>query len=298
MARQFLRLTPETTYGVFASAGTKTIIQIDGANPFTMRRQPVEWAIRTAGGYNLRWQKGSAKAQYNGTLNTLMYGSQMAQIFPLIASSDNVTLPSFTVDHAIQMDDNSSTFVYRRYLGVMVQQAQISAAESNQLMRMQLQLIGQKDATITDTDFPEPAVDDYPIDAPYVFEMSSGSFTLGASRVEFEEFNLTIRNILDPRFFASQFLTRCKYCGRDVDFSTRFPYIVTVDRSNYESVTSVSAAITFTNGAHSIGVNLHSNNFYGSVQDDLALDKVFLQSIDMQAYMDVTAVTDATFTVS
>ncbi|WP_422929201.1 phage tail tube protein [Singulisphaera sp. PoT] len=298
MARQFLRITPETSYGVFNSSGVKTIIQIDQANPFSMRPTPIKWAIRSAGGYNKRIQTGSSKVSYNGTLNTLMYGSQMAQIFPLIAETNPTTLSSFTVDHCLLMDDNSNTKVYRRYLGVMTQQAQISASESNQLMRLQLQLIAQKDAAITASDFPEPAVGAYPYDAPYVFEMSSGTFTLGSSRVEFEEFNLTIQNILDPRFFASQYLTRCKYCGRDVNFSTRFPYVTTVDRANFESVSSVAASITFANGAHSIGINLQSNNFYANVQDDLALDKVHLQSIDMEAYLDVTAGTDATFTVS
>lgn len=298
MARQFLRVTPETSYGVYNSGGTHTIIQIDQANPFTMRATPIRWSIRSAGGYNKRWQTGSAKTAFNGTLNTLMYGSQMAQIFPMIAETNPTTLSSFTVDHCLVMDDNASTKVYKRYLGVMTQSAQISASESNQLMRLQMQLIAQKDATITGTDFPEPALNAYPYDAPYVFEMSSGSFTLGSSRVEFEEFNLSIQNILDPRFFATQYLTRCKYCGRDVNFSTRFPYITTVDRASFEAVTSVAASITFTNGAHSIGVNLQSNNFYANVQDDLALDKVHLQSIDMEAYLDVTAGTDATFTIA
>jgi hypothetical protein len=298
MARQYLRITPETTYGTYASGNTHTVIQLDQSNPFTMRPMPIFWSIRTAGGFNGRWQKGSAKTSLGGNLNTICYGSQMAAFVPLISATTGNVLKSFTIDHAIVMDDSGSTTVYRRYLGVMCQQAQITASEQNQLMRMSLQLIGQQPATITGTDFPEPAATAYPIDAPYVFEQVSGAFTLGSSRAELEEFNLTIKNYLDPRFMASQYLTRCKYCGRDVDFSTRFPYIVTVDRSDLESVTAVAASAAFTNGAHTLTFQMNSNNFYAKVDDDLALDKVHLQSVDMECYFDTTAGTPFDFVLT
>jgi hypothetical protein len=222
----------------------------------------------------------------------------MAAFVPLIAATSANVLQSFTVDHAIVMDDSGSTTVYRRYLGTMVQQASITAGEQNQLMRMSLQLIAQQPATITGTDFPAPAATAYPIDAPYVFEHVSGAFTLGSSRTELEEFNLTIQNHLDPHFMASQYLTRCKYCGRDVNFSTRFPYITTIDRTDLESVTAVAASAIFTNGSHVLTFQMNSQNFYAKVDDDLALDKVHLQAIDMEAYFDTTAGTPNDFVLT
>lgn len=301
MAREFLRWTPELTWGTFDTTSTTAqVIQLDQNNAFTMRPAPVAWQIRSASGFNRRVQTGSAKTGVQGGLNILCYGSQMTALMPAIVASPTNVLGSATIDHCLVMEDGSSTKVYRRYLGCMVSQAAFAAAESNQLMRLNMQLIAKQPATITATDFPEPAVSAYPWDAPYVFEMASGALTIGSSRVEFEEFNITIKNTLDARFMASNYLTRLKYCGRDVDWTTRFPYVTAVDRSNYEAVTAIAASITFTNSTHSMAFNFNSNNFEMKVNDDLSLDKVFLESIEGSCYFDRTAGTpnDLTVTVS
>ena len=196
------------------------------------------------------------------------------------------------------LEDPAGTTVYRRYLGVMVDQCQITASERDPLVRLALQLTAQKPATITATDFPEPHATDYPDDPPYVFTMVGGAFTLGTSRAEFEQFQVTIKNMLDARFMASQYLTRLKYVGRDVDFSCKFPYVATVDRSDYESVTAVSASLAFSNGSHSLGFNFHGRNFYASVEDDLALDKIHVQSIDIECYFDPSQAPPADLTVT
>jgi hypothetical protein len=299
MARQYLRFTPETTWGTYNSSGTATIIQLDQNNAFTMRPAPINWTIRSAGGFNRRVQRGTAKTSVAGILNTLCYGSQMAAFAPwLFASSSNV-LESVTIDHAIVMDDTGSTTVYRRYLGVMVNQVQITSGEADQLMRMQIQMTGKQPAVITSTDFPEPLASAYPNDAPYVFEMVSGGFTLGTSRLELEEFNLTVNNHLDPRFMASQYLTRLKYCGRDVDFDVRFPYITTVDRTDFEAQSPVTGLVVFTNGSHSMTFTLDTQNYIAQCNDDLALDKVHLQTLHVEDFFDASAspATDLTVAV-
>ncbi|AGA28382.1 phage tail tube protein [Singulisphaera acidiphila] len=301
MAREFLRWTPELTWGTFDSTSTTAqIIQLDQNNAFTMRPSPVSWQIRSAGGYSRRVQTGSSKTSLQGGLNILCYGSQMATLMPAINATSANVLKSATIDHCIVMEDNSSTKVYRRYLGCMVNQAVFSASESNQLMRCNIQLTAKQPATITATDFPEPAASAYPYDAPYVFEMAAGGLTIGSSRVEFEEFNITIKNVLDPRFMAGQYLSRLKYCGRDVDWTTRFPYITSLDRADYEAVTPVAASITFTNGTHSLAFNFNANNYKMKADDDLAMDKVYLQSIEGSCFFDPTAGTpnDLTVTVS
>ena len=48
MAREFLRITPEATWGTYDSGGTHTIIQLDQNNAFTMRPKPVFFTIRSA----------------------------------------------------------------------------------------------------------------------------------------------------------------------------------------------------------------------------------------------------------
>ena len=300
MARQYLRFTPETTWGTYNNLGTATIVRLDQDNAFTMRPAPVRWSINSADAYARRVQTGSSKTTVQGTLNTLCYGSQMAAFVAWwYASSANV-LSSATIDHALVMEDSGGTAVYRRYLGCMASQVQITASDQDQLMRQSIQIIAQKPATITGTDFPEPAVTAYPTDAPYVIEHGSGAFSLATSRSEFETFSWTCKNKLDPRFMASQYLTRLKYCGRDVDFSTRFPYVITTDRSDYEAVTALSASITFTNGSHTLAFAMNSKNFIAKCDDDLALDKVHLQGIDAECYFDSSAGTpnDCAITVT
>jgi hypothetical protein len=289
MAREYLRWTPELTWGTFdATFATPAIIQLDQPNMFTMRKKPVEWMIRTAGSYNRRLQKGSSKYGIGGGLNMLVYGTQLVTMAPaLFATSANV-LGSATIDHAIVMEDGSNTVVYQRYLGVMCQQVGIAAKESDQLMRLTLQLIGKATATITITDFAEPAVTAYPSAAPYVFE-HAGAFTLATSRSEFEDISITIKNVLDAKFFRTSTLSRIKYLGRDVDVSIKFPHITTADRAALEAQTAVAASCTFTNGGNSAAFQFNSKNYIAEVTDALDLDKIYLQSIAMQCFFDPTA---------
>src|SRR3954451_2661064 len=102
MAREFLRINPESTWGTYNSGGTHTIVQLDQNNAFTMRPKPIFWSIRTSGGYNRRWQKGSAKTAVAGHLNTLVYGSQAAALGSWINPTGSpFNLTSMTIDHVL-----------------------------------------------------------------------------------------------------------------------------------------------------------------------------------------------------
>jgi hypothetical protein len=297
MARQYLRLTPEASWGVYAAAGTPILIPIDKANPFTLRPTPIPWEIRSAGGGNRRVQTGSQRTSCKGALHTLVYGSQAAALAPWICATADGVLGSVTLDHAIQIEDGSTT-AYRRYLGVMVEQAQFRCGEDDPLLRLRLDLVAQQPATISGTDLPMPTATDYPSDVPYVFQHLSGGVSVVASRAEFASFQCTIKNKLDVRFMASQFPTRIKYCGRDVDLSTQFPYIVTTDRAHLEAVDLVAASMTFTNGAHTLGFAMNSKNVIAGVGDDLALDTIFLQGIELHNFFDASADTPNDFTLT
>ena len=297
MARQYLRLTPEASWGVYAAAGTPILIPIDKANPFTLRPTPIPWEIRSAGGGNRRVQTGSQRTSCTGGFHTLVYGSQAAALAPWICATADGVLGSVTLDHAIQIEDGSTT-AYRRYLGVMVEQAQFRCGEDDPLLRLRLDLVAQQPATISGTDLPMPTATDYPSDVPYVFQHLSGGVSVVASRAEFASFQCTIKNKLDVRFMASQFPTRIKYCGRDVDLSTQFPYIVTTDRAHLEAVDPVAASMTFTNGAHTLGFAMNSKNVIAGVGDDLALDTIFLQGIELHNFFDASAGTPNDFTLT
>jgi hypothetical protein len=300
MAREFLRLTPEATWGTFDATSTSAIlVDIDQSNNYTVRPQPIKYNIRTAGIGNRRLQTGSNKTAVGGNLDMLVHGSQGAVLAPWVYSSDNATIGSMTIDHCIQMEDGGSTKIYSRDLGVMVQQAQFTASEQDQLLRLQLQLVGKnRSNSITATDFPEPAPSDYATDALYVFEHASGGLTVASSRMDFETFQLTIKNMLDVRFFVGATAQKIKYCGRDVDWTSRLSYSSNTPRLDLEGVTGVSGAITFTNGSHHLIFNMESKNFFAQVEDDLALDKVFLQTITMESYVDPSPGTDLSFTAN
>jgi hypothetical protein len=288
MAREYLRWTPETTWGTYDAVATPAIIQLDQSNQFTMRKKPVEWMVRTAAAFNRRQQKGSSKYGLGGGLSMLVYDTQFATLAPALFATAGNVLGSATLDHVLVMEDVANTKVYQRYLGTMVPQVGLAAKESDQLMRLNLQLIAKATATITVTDFPEPAATAYPSGNPYVFE-HAGAFTLATSRTEFEEFNLTIKNVLDGRFFRTATLSRLKYLGRDVDLTIRFPYIVTADRAAMEAQTAVAASVTFTNGTNSIAFQFNSKNYVADVADDLSMDKIFMQAITMQNFFDASA---------
>ena len=66
-------------------------------------------------------------------------------------------------------------------------------------------------------------------------------------------------------------------------------------------MTAVTANITFTvpsPSTHSIEWNFNTQNFFDSVEDDLALDKVHLQNLSLQSYFDTTASTPNDLAVS
>lgn len=298
MAREFLRVTPETTPSAFNASGTAYIIDLDAANAYTVRPKPLRKGLRTAGASNLRAVTIAKKKELSGNLNWTIRGSALAVLKDWCVASAGV-LKSYTVDHVLVMEDGSATKHYDRHLGVYVQQAQFSSGESDQFFKAQLQLTGMSTATITATDFPEPALADYPADAFLTFEDGSGGLTLHSeTRVDIETFNLTIKNMLDPRFFVAATPQLIKYCGRDVDWTSRVSYKSTIPRTDFEAQTPIAAAITFNNGTNTVAFDMKSANYYGNVQDQLDVSKLYLQELTLEAHLDYTAGVDFSMTVT
>lgn len=303
MAREYVRLTPETSWGVFNGAGTPVVVQLTDSNQQTVRKVPQFWGpLRSAGGYNRRIKKGSSRYAVSGGLtNLIVYGSQAsawASWLTPVATAGVYSLPSMTLDHAIVLEDAANTTLYARYLGLVVVQADFSVDSQSQLMRLNFsQLIGKSVATITVADFPEPLATDYPSDAPYVLEHAP-SLTVGSSRAEFDSLKVSIQNKVDATFFNASTITRAKYAGRDVDWEATFPYVLAADRAAFEGVTAVAGSATFTNGAHSLSFNFESQNFLDQVGDQLDMDKLFLQNLKLQSFFDSSAGTPTDFSLS
>lgn len=298
MAREFLRVTPETTPGTYNALGTPYIIDLDAANAYTVRPKPIRKGLRTAGASNLRAVTIAKKKELSGNLNWTIRGSALAVLADWCLPTSGV-LKSYTVDHVIVMEDSGATKHYDRHLGMYVQQAQFSSGESDQFFKAQLQLQGMSTAVITATDFPEPALADYPADAFLTFEDGSAGLTLHSeTRVDIETFNLTIKNMLDVRFFAAATPQKIKYCGRDVDWTSRVSYKSAVPRTDFEAMTPIAASITFANGTDTVAFDMKSANYYADVTDALDVSKLYLQELKLESHLDYAAGTDFTMTVS
>lgn len=299
MAREYLRITTESTWGTYDAGGSATIVQLTDSNSFTMRPNPVRWTIRSAGGYNRRWQSGSSKTIVSGALNNLVvYGSQisawLAWIQPTGSAPGPYDLPSCTIDHSIEMEDGSNTNVFRRYLGVKVGGWQLTSSADSQLLRLSFtSLVGKSAAAITSSDFAEPAATSYPSGTPFVHEHAS-AMTLSSSRTEFDSFQVTGTNLLDPRFFNGTTISYLKYCGRDIDWSIMFPYIISTDRTSlYEGTTASSMSITYTIPAsNTLTMNFESQNIIGGVADALDYNRLFTQTISGWSQVDTSVASD------
>jgi hypothetical protein len=314
MAREYLVITGEgdgySSWGTFVPGGGGTvggpplIIQLTDSNLFTLRKTPVRWTIRSAGGYNRRVLSGSFKTMTTGALNNLvLFGSQTAQLLrwiqPISAGS-GFDLPSCTIDHAIVMEDGSNTTIYQRYLGVKVAGWQFTSNSDASLCRLSLTSLIARSCT-NDISFADPLYSSYPVDAPFVHQHAT-TVTINTDRsvTGFDQFTATGRHLLDPRFFNSTNLSYLKYCGRDMDWSVTFPYVLKTDRTAlFENtgtgfgVQPVTMTITYTIPAsHSMTLNFEGNSLIGSVTDDLNFNQLFMQNITGWSQVDSSALTD------
>lgn len=325
-----------SNYGIFygsggTATGARTILQLTDSNQFTVRPVVMPWEIRAASGYNRRLIRGSGtagsggvpRAMVQGTLgNCIIYDSQAifwfgdasrstptgnSNTYGMLAPVPSGTPPagsfelnSYTIDHAILLDDGSNTVAYRRYLGCRVQRATISADSDSQLLRISCDFIGHGvQDPITSTDFPEPTFvggagpSTYPTGNPFVLaNASSYTFGLGGSRIEFEAFSVTIENLIDSTFFNSTNLTRTKFCGRNVNATVTVPYVTKQDRLDYEAATTQHpASITFSNGvtSHSVVFQFNGYQYTSGVTDNLDYNRVFRQNVAMVNFVDTGA---------
>jgi hypothetical protein len=233
-------------------------------------------------------------------LNLELYPEQASLLLAFATTLTSSELGSFTADHAIVMDDGSNTTVYARYLGLKVASGQLSASASEPEIKVSLDLIGKTTATITGTDFSEPAASDYPVGNPYLFTdtASPGFLTLGTSRSEFSNWSLSFTNHLDAARFEAPYVSRIKWCGRDSTLNTGLLYQAVTDRTDFEDTTATSCSLKIDNGTNSVTFDLKSGNYRTDVADDLKLGNVFYQNVAFVNSWNASAGVDFTVTTA
>jgi len=295
--REYLQITPEVTPGTFNGAGTAVLIDLTENNSYTVHPEPVQGVIRSAGAYNRRFSTFSKKYALKGNLNVLPHGSQIAALANWSIATATNTLTSYTVDHVIL--NEAGTLTFSRDLGMYVQQATFAAQESDQWLKLQLQLVGMSRAVITASSFAAPTFASFPNDPIFTLEdlsTASGIELVAVQRVDVESMSLMVKNILDVRFFIAASAQKIKYCGRDVTLQAKLSLLSAATRADYEATTAIVANLEFENGTNTIAFNMESTNFYSSVVDELDNSKVFMQDITLEAHVDATAGNDLTVT--
>jgi hypothetical protein len=305
--RNALRATNETVPGTRKGSPTGTdiaIIRMTKDNVYPLRPTPILWSLRGAEGGNLRVQTGSSQIMTTAKFSTPLYYAQ-AKIFLAAACSPATgppqQLPTLTLDHMILLD-SGSTYRYQGALGFTVAKMTLKASNQGQGVVFDADFEGvfmTPDNTVDATVFPIPAVADFPATPPFVFQMLSGGASLNGARTGFKSFDLTVTNHLAVIYDESATPLAIEYKGRDVDFSIDMRYKAVADRADYDAVTARAASAILTDAAgNTIEFQFESTNFFTAVTDELPMAGAYYQNLHVANYLDQTAATDMTLTIT
>lgn len=315
-ARQFVKIWKESatgqgsTYGVdpFVPPGSPALntdfivphLVSDGA--FNMRKAPNQVEMRSWNALNRRIKTISQTYAVAGQLVTYCYAEQagfFANSLNLNVTTNN--LPSFVIDHAQEMNDDTSSILYNRYLGCKVNSYKLECSADSQVATITVGFVGQRTQTtvLTSLTFPEPTWNQYPVTKPYTFtDLSTPGWfkTSNTSRAEFNGISIDIENILDSSMNEKAYVTRIKHCGRNISFTNSFVHVSNSDRAAFEAATELSnTSIKFDNGVNSLSFAFGPCVVTG-VEDELALDKISRQNVTFVSQFDGFA--DLTITAS
>lgn len=303
MPREILQITPEATQGVFNSAGAHTIIDLPADDSFTLRPAPNFFDIPSAASDNLITYTGSATENLSGKLQVYVRPGQAAVLAAAIAGvtgSVCKTLPTYTIDHAIFIEDGSCTPVYRRYLGCMFDGGfSLDNSAQGCLMMFSMDVKALSPATITGTDFPTPAFGSYDYaERPFTFEDSFGAITLGGADISqfVESLSYSAGNIITQFRGGGKFYTANHYGGRRPTITMRLLYYSAQERIDFEAITAKSLNIVFTNNVHTLTLAFGNKNYYRTVTDNTKLGDFHRQTVMLQNIMDPATGTDMTIT--
>lgn len=298
IAREYLRLTKEATYGTYdASALAANIVVIDlpAPNSWTVRKEPNYWVERSAGGSNRPVMTGTSTYLIKGKLTTKLRPSQAKLLCGLAINLSGAPydLGSFTADHAVVYDDGSAAKYYRN-LGCKFGAGTIAGSNGqNPNVTFSFDVQGQKQATITGTDFPEPtyaSTPAYPVDNPFTFEEIAGNLTLGTSRANLRSFSLNVGNELRGPMDELPYITALKWTGRANTLDLDFRFLSNTDRAAYEAATKLTASFALNDGVNTGTFQMFSANVISAVTDDLPWgDPGFYQKVRLSNMLDPTA---------
>jgi Phage tail tube protein len=316
---RFLRITQEAAFGVFPTASPVSIfVRLSGDNAFTPMTDPEFFTVMDGSGLGVPALFGSATSSNTSTLTTEVTYSQAAfllgwalqrlntaQTEPWTTTELPNDLASCTLDFAWSQFD-TTTLKTKRYLGAKVASLNLAGSKDSPKVMATFALVastpqgntfdGSTDPTLT---APAPTV--YPTDVA-VFQHLKGNVTIDSvARSNFESFNLSVQNVLVPYWDESRFPNAIRLGGRTVTASAKWRLKSSVtDRTSYESNATQSALFEFVNpgASHSISLNFNTNGYISAYKEDLQLQREVYYTWTLASYLDTTAGSDLTLTVT
>lgn len=300
-ARQWLRLTKESTYGTFnasPSAGEQIYIRLTGDNPFTVMPKPQPFEIVSCDAIGETVQEDNQIYFTDGNLTTPAYPSQMAFFLSQLTGAAGsgtpavYALPSFTADYY----DGART---RRYLGCHFQTGMLAVPASGGPATWSLAIISWKPDSSNPT-FTEPALSSFPSDLPLRLQDTVSALKLAtsdATRTKYNAFSATWTNNIarEPDETAYPSLL---YAGRRCAFQGVFHYLTSeTDRALYEARTTTTYnQITFTRtGQHTVLLNWNGKGKVTGFSPNYRMAGRNYVTLDMVALYDGAATPNASF---
>lgn len=308
-AREAVRITKEVTWGVYQTTPPSTdvaVLHLPAGDSQTIRATPQLWTERSAGSNNRRVMRGTERTAVGGSLTTKAFPSQAKVIIPLAISlsGTQLDLGSFTVDHRILKDDGSG-FDYRRYLGCKASSLNLTCdnTEGGTVVQIALDCVGKAPATITVTDFAEPAFGvspGYPFEDPFAFEDLTGLLSIAGSPLPFfSSMNFKVDNKLRNPFDDKRYISQLTWAGRDASMVARSRYTTSSWRTILEAQTAEPITFTFSDGTNTAAFDMKGANYADSVADSLPFEgDGFYQTLTWANFFDTTAGTDLAFVES
>jgi|SRR6185312_5488882 len=292
---QWVRWTPEATYGTFNGSGTAFWQRIEGDDGFNATKVPARTVIRSADAQNRRITNVSSRYAVSASVRTPGYPSQIGTWLGAAATLTGTPLNvgSYTADH---FDGQ----VIRRYLGGVCSTLDLTSSSDRQYADLASQWVFQSVDDANPATLPAPAETVFPSESPYLHTELATKFTLGGvALTQFDQLHLTIRNIIAAKFYELPTIAFAQWCGRDVDFQTHLTYFDTSLRADYEAQTALTFVAEFYRSAtKNLTLTFETADIISDRSVSRPLGGVQEQGITVQAFYDMANSTDFAFTAA
>lgn len=291
-AQSWLKITPETTYGVRNGAGAATWCRLHADDAFTMRPAPLAQIIRSADGGNRRRQRVAARTAYAGQLTTLMYPTQAAVLLGAAFTLTSNDLGSYTLDFF-------DSVRVQGYLGAKVKSLKIVSQADQDYLIVQIGWVAQRlDASLTT--LAQPLDNVFPSEVPYEHVETDGLVTVGGSAIGlYRGITVDVTNVLTGTWDEKRYITSCYYGGRDVDVQVDLQYVSTAFRAALEAQTALTVSLGWarTSPTKSVTLDLKTKDYVAVVADRIPLSGPAYQTVSIESFYDQGAGTDCALTV-